>query len=695
MQSILYPQLSKPPKRKPAKQLDFRKLLNRFRLGPQATKLAVIAFFTVCWLLVVIARASTRHDAASVEGSSLIALATSMQHGAISGRDFQSVYGPATQFLATVATSLPGTESPLDAYGMIVFLFCGVSAVLIALTLLICERVSWLDCVIVYAFCFFLNLFFDVLDLQTGLLLLSAAFAYRIIAAETLREQMIWATATGFLCFFAQLVTFELGLYVAVLVVGALIIGSILTRSAQVLLGIEFFIAALAVSNIELLAYFKLTSTNNGLVFDYPNYSFEILRGFHNSMGILWQLSTSQTLALLLAFCYVIGTCIFLAMKWDPLDASLFASMTFAAVIWVRTALVSSDIAHITLAFTPMVVVLALLATKVFESKYTGPVWALAVCAVLFVWPSFSLSAPKDLVRLVRGKVPVGAALFNLQASLRNPEAGIVKDRMASDSGDLRNVSAMTFPYGNHITARLQNPLSAPVLESYAASTDALERYYIQSLENRPQTSLDIVYGPDKGLASPLGDVQAITRTPAIFDYMYRHFDLASSEEHRDGYYELRGRSEPRDVMMGQIEFSSPHELADSGTLKLNAPSTCGLVRLQLQIDYTKSTSMYRPSPIQLSLANGDQMVWQGSIISPRPNHSFVTYVSPLPPATFHKVFGQGPIQSPKWDHVDYTSLPADMLGSKAGRIRVESISCFDPQKFLETVPVTQMATVQ
>jgi hypothetical protein len=389
----------------------------------------------------------------------------------------------------------------------------------------------------------------------------------------------------------------------------------------------------------------------------------------------------------------VIGICIFLAIKKsDPLNASLFASMTFAAVIWVRTALVSSDIAHIALAFTPMVIVLALLATKVLESKYTGPVWVLAVCAVLFVWPSFNLSAPKDLVRIVRGKVPVGAALFNLQASLNNPEAGIVKGRMASESGDLRKVAAMTFPYGNHITSSLQNPLSAPVLESYAASTDALERYYIQSLENRPQTSFDIVYGPDKGLASPLGDVQAITRTPAVFEYIYRHFDTVSSEEHRDGYYELRGRPEPRDVMMEQIEFSSPHELADSGTLKLNAPTTCGLVRLQLQIDYTKSTSTYRPSPIQLSLGNGDQVVWQGSIISPRPNHSFVTFVSPLPPATFHKVFSQGPIQSPKWDNVEYTALPTDMLGSKAGRIRVESISCFDPQKFVETVPVTQMA---
>src|SRR5262249_19154752 len=154
----------------------------------------------------------------------------------------------------------------------------------------------------------------------TALLLLSAAFAYRIIAAETLKEQLIWATATGFLCFFAQLVTFELGLYVAVLVVFALVIGSILTRTVHVLLGIEFFIATLAALNIELLAYFKLTSTNNGLVFDYPNYSVEILRGFHNSMGILWQLSTSQTVALVLAFCYVVGICVFLAIKSDPLD---------------------------------------------------------------------------------------------------------------------------------------------------------------------------------------------------------------------------------------------------------------------------------------------------------------------------------------------------------------------------------------
>ena len=56
-----------------------------------------------------------------------MSLATSLQQGAVSGRDFQSVFGPGTQFLALLATSFTKTGSPVDAYGMIVFFFCAIS----------------------------------------------------------------------------------------------------------------------------------------------------------------------------------------------------------------------------------------------------------------------------------------------------------------------------------------------------------------------------------------------------------------------------------------------------------------------------------------------------------------------------------------------------------------------------------------
>src|SRR6516162_9237444 len=103
MQTILSPPVGSPTKRNLRSLLNrFRSLLNRFRLGPRGAKLSIIAVFTLCWLLVVLVRSNIPRDLAGLEDSSLAALATSLQQGSISGRDFQATFGPATQFLAWI-----------------------------------------------------------------------------------------------------------------------------------------------------------------------------------------------------------------------------------------------------------------------------------------------------------------------------------------------------------------------------------------------------------------------------------------------------------------------------------------------------------------------------------------------------------------------------------------------------------------
>ena len=160
-----------------------------------------------------------------------------MQHGSLSGRDFQSTYGPAVQVLAWISTTVIWTQSPLDALGLMIFAFSAASAVLIAAMLLLCDRISWPQAAVLYGFSIFLNLFYDVLDIRTALLLLNVVFAYRVIAAGTLSQCTSWAAATGFLCFLSQLVTFGLGIYAAIAIVCTLTAGIALTRNAEVLHG--------------------------------------------------------------------------------------------------------------------------------------------------------------------------------------------------------------------------------------------------------------------------------------------------------------------------------------------------------------------------------------------------------------------------------------------------------------------------
>jgi len=263
---------------------------------------------------------------------------------------------------------------------------------------------------------------------------------------------------------------------------------------------------------------------------------------------------------------------------------------------------------------------------------------------------------------------------------------------MCSDFADGHNVPVLAFPYESHIGAGVRRRIFAPVLESYASSTDSLERYYIDALDRQRRAGLDVIYGSDGEVVPLVGDIQGITRTPRIFEYLYRHFELANNEDHSDGHYKLRERHPARDITTEELQFSTPHQSIDSGTFKLDAPSTCGVVRVDMQIDYSKNPRIFRPSGIELSLSDSDQLVWRGSIRPLELGQTFVTYISPLPAATFPKIFGSGPVQTTKWDKIEYRDLPSDALGTRARHIKITGLYCLDPQKFVASTPVPQSA---
>jgi hypothetical protein len=178
------------------------------------------------------------------------------------------------------------------------------------------------------------------------------------------------------------------------------------------------------------------------------------------------------------------------------------------------------------------------------------------------------------------------------------------------------------------------------------------------------------------------GGVQAITRTPNVFEYIYKNFALVGEDEHPDGHYVLRPADEPPPVRIEPLKFSKPRESLDSGVVKLTAPTTCGIVRLDMQLNYTRRSRIFRTSGIDVYLTNADQQVWQGSISPLELNQRFITYISPLPPTAFHKVFGRGPIQGVAWDKLEYRSTPTDLLGAKASHVQIFAINCLDPDKF-------------
>jgi hypothetical protein len=665
-----------------------RNYFAEMKFGSHGLKVAVVLVFTVCWLLIILARSQAPRDPASFEGSSLVGLATAMQQGELSGRDFQSMYGPAAQVLAWMCTTVTFSRSPLDSLGLMVFAFCAASALLMAAVLLLCDRVSWQQAAVFYGFSIFLNLFYDVFDLRGVLLLLNVAFAYRVVAAETPSRGTIWAAATGVLCFVSQLVTFDIGIYAPIAIVCTWIAGITPTRRTELLHGALTFVATFAALNVALVAFFKLTSSGHSLVFDYHNYAFEMLRGSHNTLGVPWQLPIAQTVALVVVSLYVLVMCVMAIRGSHLLDGSLSSGLAVSAVLWVMTGFVRGDIAHITAAFTPMVVILSFVFPRDWSMPKEAAVWVVIAAAALLAWPMSSISAPTDLFEMVRGEVGAGDTFRDLHTARRPLDETVKASLGTPDQANRRNIPLLPFPYDTYIAPGVQRPLFAPVLETYGVSTPYLEDYYLKALQRRRQAGLEILFGPDRTDDLRTGGVQAITRTPNVFEYIYRNFALVSQDVHADGHYVLAPVDEPLPVRVEPLKFSKMQESLGSGMVKLTTPSTCGLIRVEMQLGYTRRSRFLRLSGIHVYLSDGDQRVWQGSIRALEPNQKFVTYISPLQPSVFHKVFGREPVRGVRWDKLEYRSAPADLLGAKATRVEIFGLECLDPQKFGEVTPL-------
>ena len=677
-----------------SKVSDLRNYVAGMNFGSQGLKVAVVLVFTLCWFFIVLARSQKPPDPATFEGSSLVGLATAMQQGALSGRDFQSMYGPATQVLAWICTILTSSQSPLDALGLMVFFFCAASAVLMAAVLLLCDGVSWKQAAVFYAFFIFLNLFSDVFNFRTALLLLNVAFAYRVVAAETLSRRALWAAAAGLLCFISQLVTFDLGFYAAVAIGFTLIAGLALERNNELLHSVGTFLATLAMLNVALVALFKLTSSEPALVFDYHNYAFEMLRGTHNTLGILWQLPFAETVALVVASLYALVRCGITMRRSHPHDASLSSGLAVAAVLWLMTGFVQSDTAHLVTAFTPVVVIISFTFPRDWSAPKWAVVWLIVAATVIVAWPTSSISAPTDLLKLVRGEVDAGETFRELHTA-RRPLEDTVKASVGNlERPDHRDVPLLPFPYDTYIASGVRRPLFAPVLETYGVSTQYLEDYYLKGLQRRRQVGLEILYGPDRTDDSLMGGVQAITRSPDVFEYIYRNFALVSEDVHADGHYLLAPVDEPRQVRFEPLQFSKTQESLGSGTVKLKTPSSCGLLRVELQLGYTRRSSLLRLSGIDVYLSDRDRRVWQGSIRALEPNQKFVTYISPLQPSAFHRVFGHESLPGVRWDKLEYRSAPADLLGAKATQVEIFGLECLDPQKFVPPTEFVARASI-
>jgi hypothetical protein len=250
----------------------------------------------------------------------------------------------------------------------------------------------------------------------------------------------------------------------------------------------------------------------------------------------------------------------------------------------------------------------------------------------------------------------------------------------------------VAFPYENYIPIALHRPLLAPVLQSYLASTESLERFFNDTLEAQRPKGLDVMYAIDNVGVWPVDGVPTVTRVPLIFDYLRRNFAVVTGSDSQDGHYILEPRSTPRAVVVEDMPFSSERWSDSSGVVRLPAPTACGLIRVEMNIVPSIRKSFFRPSGVDLAFRRGNVTVLKVPVKPIELNRTFGTYIALVSPANFHKLFESTiiPIPNTVWDNVAYDRTPTDRLSARPRAVEISRIQCVDREMFIAADPAVE-----
>lgn len=645
----------------------------------RAAKPLVILIFSLLWLIVSIMRVPESIGKSAdigIDISWVIALPETLYQGSISGRDFHFTYGPLSQVLAYAGASLHTPWSAIDSLPLVMLAFYTASIVLFASILLLLDSLGWKKCILLYAATAGLNLFSEPTAFRPLALMVCAVLFYRALRTDSLQAKVAWSAAAGATCFAAQLLTFELGPYgvaMAALVTGVLLIRK--DRRARPLGCLSVFVTVWVVANVNLDLLFFLSSRQYHF-FDYLRYAFEMIQGFTFSQGLPWELAAAPTLGLALAGIFAIGAAVFLFLKSDSKDAGLFLPLLVCSLIELKSVTVRSDLGHITQAGSPLVFILvlsgAIFLSQWRTSKTVSIFWAAAFATLWFSWPWAGKDFGSKLIRAGTTTSPI--AKLSLLRAAENKPSDVLPEGLVAETG-FSAPPLLAFPYQNYIPAALRRRIVAPVLMSYNASTEPLQELYVANLER--ERNLEVVYGMDNVGSITIDEVQAITRVPLVFDYLYKHFRLGNDTSAGKGFYLLqRDAISPRGF--DAVEMVTKIGQTGSGATEIRpqTPAACNLLRLNLEVDYPITRYLGRPTPLELLFSKDGTPFLKTVLVAIKSRGPFSTYVSLIPADRFNDIFGTNPIAPMAWDKLQIAPRSSDWLGVSPSKIDIQKLEC-------------------
>ena len=649
-------------------------------------KTLVVLAFSFIWFIIAVGKTRQHIGLPNLDSDWLMSLAAMFQQGSVIGRDFHFTYGPVAQILAWLGA---GSKPVFEVYPLIVLAWF-VTTILVFATVVLCiPELGPLYTAFLYLAIGVFNFFLDVPGFRMLLVLLVVVAIARSVTSGTDTGRRIWSTVGGAFCIVAQLTTVELGLYAVAAATALCLIYIVRARRSGIKAALHgpletlFMVWGIYVGgNLAVDALFWLSGEHYSF-FDYQRYALEIIKGYSYGMVLPWELNRWRTGGLLVVTVFTLGAVLVMAMR-DRLSASaqaILLGMSLALLLCLKSTLIRSGTDHIVLGMTPMVVTFLVVGRWVLPGLqqriryWTHPaIWICMLVVLRISWPMKS-TAITDL------KLGTEALASGLLTTLRNPGT----PEKVLPAAVLRNLQSggpkpiLNFPYENHIGILLNRRLVAPVLQSYVANTIALQQYYVASLDRVANRDMDVAYSVD-GIASWAVDgVQAISRVPIIFEYLYRNFEL---RDYSDGLMVLQRSREPRTQSFHELSFKTTASQASRARIQLTQPTSCGLVRLQMQVSYSPMVLLTKPVPIYITVRNGEESLTYSTFVPLALGSPFSTFFSVVPPDLYFNVFGQGSVPSRMWDRLDITA-PAWRFAVPPRRLHISRLECMDSERFV------------
>ena len=620
----------------------------------------------------------------TLDHSWIISLAHSLQDGQVSGRDFQYTYGVAAQVLARLAVALNPSDSALYGFFSILLVYRSATLVFLGLALALIKQVNWKYVWFIFLMFALLNGLFHYAAVRMLLILLTAVFLQRAMAGSDAGRRRIWAMLTGGLGLGAQLFTAELGLYLVVSATITLsayaifsqfrgILGRDDLRSPRCyLVTLAIIVGIWLAGNLIVSLIFKVSSPDYQRLFDYQWYTLEIIRGYNATMGLEWRPPLSFLRGLALIVLYVSIFVLSSLRRLEAEDGYLLFGLLIAALFALKGLMLRSDWGHLILAFVPMIFLLLLIGLDRFQTKYSRPVWLAALLLLFAWWPGADFTALKHTWGLLSGEISLRSKLKQIiyyQEPLDKFLSPELTDAMSEMPGAL-----LAFPYQNYIPIGAGRDMVAPVLQSFIAHTEALQRMYIQQL--RREDDLRVVYGLDALVSFPVDGVQNISRIPRIFEYLYRNFELQSSQTFDQGYYLLRPRAAPVEFQRHPLAYATDESQSARVVVQLQQPAACSLVQLTMTMRYPMMWGLTHPSPVVMQFFNDDVKLKQTNVVAVETGAAFSTYVSLLDPQEFYRIFGNAPASERTWTTLRIEPHATGPFGVSPNGVAIDAIEC-------------------